>query len=115
MTENNANSNNIIEDISSTSAEFRARKNPVMAYTAGLYKNLGNIIKIIAFVLGFAIIILSLVAAFFLFAKTAFSIALGLAVIILGTIAAACVFFPLFGLGHILMQNNEILKTINKD
>ncbi len=114
MSENNANFNNTIEDISSTSKEFRARRNPVMAYTEGLYKNLGNIIKIIAFVVAFAIIILSLVAAFILFSKTAFSMALGLAMIIFGTVIAACVFFPLFGIGHILLQNNEILKTLNK-
>lgn len=114
MSENNVNLNSTIEDISSTSKAFQARRNPVMAYTEGLYKNLGNIIKIIAFVVAFAIIILSLVAAFILFSKTSFSIALGLALIIFGTVIAACVFFPLFGLGHILLQNNEILKTLNK-
>ena len=52
MPENNTNSNDFIEDISSTSAEFRAKKNPVMAYSNGLYKNLGNVIKVISFVLG---------------------------------------------------------------
>lgn len=114
MSENNINSNDFIEDISSTSPEFRAKKNPVMAYSDGLYKNLGNVIKVIAFVLGFGIIILSLVLAFFLLNKTAFGIALALAVIIFGTVIAACVFFPMFGLGHILCQNNEILKMLNK-
>ncbi len=115
MTENNnVNSNDFIEDISSTSPEFRAKKNTVMAYGNGLYKNLGNVIKVIAFVLGFGVIILSLVLAFFLFNKTSFGIALALAVIIFGTIAAACIFFPLFGLGHLLCQNEEILKMLNK-
>lgn len=115
MTENNnVNSNDFIEDISSTSPEFRAKRNPVMAYGNGLYKNLGNVIKVIAFVLGFGLIILSLVLAFFLFNKTSFGIALALAVIIFGTIAAACIFFPLFGLGHLLCQNEEILKMLNK-
>ena len=103
-----------MEDISSTSAEYRARKNPVNAYTGGLYKNLGNVVKVISFVLGFGVIILSLVVAFFLFNKTSFGIVLSLAAIIFGTIMAACVFFPLFGLGHILCQNNEILKMLDK-
>ena len=114
MSENNQNQITQMEDISSTSIEFRAKKNPVLAYSSGLYKNLGNIIKIISFVLGFGIIILSLVVAFFLFNKTALGITLSLAVIIFGTIVAACVFFPIFGLGHILCQNNEILKSLNK-
>lgn len=113
MSENNTNQVTEMEDISSTSEEFRAKKNPVMAYSNGLYKNLGNVIKVISFVVGFAIIILSLIIAFLLINKTAFGIMLALAVIIFGTIAAACVFFPLFGLGHILCQNNEILKKLN--
>ena len=42
MSENNTNNVPEMEDISSTSVEFRAKKNPVMAYSSGLYKNLGN-------------------------------------------------------------------------
>ena len=114
MSENNTNNVPEMEDISSTSVEFRAKKNPVMAYSSGLYKNLGNIIKAIAFIIAFAIIIVGFVIAFFLFSKTAFSIALSLAAIIVFTLIAACVFFPIFGLGHILCQNNEILKMLNK-
>ena len=109
MSENNTNNVPEMEDISSTSVEFRAKKNPVMAYSSGLYKNLGNIIKAIAFIIAFAIIIVGFVIAFFLF-----SIALSLAAIIVFTLIAACVFFPIFGLGHILCQNNEILKMLNK-
>ena len=114
MSENNKNQIPEMEDISSTSVEFRAKKNPVMAYSSGLYKNLGNVIKAIAFVIAFAVIVVGFVVAFFLFSKTAFSIAISLAAIIVFTLIAACVFFPLFGLGHILCQNNEILKMLNK-
>lgn len=113
MPENNKNNIPEMEDISSTSAEYRAKKNPVLAYTSGLYKNLGNVIKVISFVLAFAVIILALVVAFFLFTKTSLGIVLCLAAVIFGVIAAACIFFPLFGLGHILCQNNEILKMLN--
>ncbi len=115
MSENNTN-NSLpeMEDISSTSLEFKAKKNPVLAYSNGLYKNLGNIIKTIAFALAFVMIILGLVAAFFLFAKNIFSLAISLAVVIVCTLIAAVIFFPLFGLGHILCQNNEILKMLNK-
>ncbi len=114
MSDNNKNQLPEMEDISSTSVEFRARKNPVMAYSSGLYKNLGNVIKVIAFILGFGIIIVALVAAFLLLNKTSWGIALALAAVIFGTLVAAFVFFPMFGLGHILCQNNEILKLLNK-
>ncbi len=114
MSENNKKQVVEMEDISSTSVEYRAKKNPVLAYTSGLYKNLGNVIKAIAFIIAFAVIIVGFVIAFFLFSKTSFSIALSLAAIIIFTVIAACVFFPLFGLGHILCQNNEILKMLNK-
>ena len=53
MSENTKNQIPEMEDISSTSVEFRAKKNPVMAYSSGLYKNLGNVIKAIAFVITF--------------------------------------------------------------
>ena len=113
MSENNTN-NIEMEDISSTSVEYRAKKNPVIAYTSGLYKNLGNVIKVIAFALAFLIIIIGFVVSFLLFSKTSFSIVLSVAAILVFTLVAACVFFPLFGLGHILCQNNEILKILNK-
>ncbi len=113
MAENNTNPTPEMEDISSVSNEYRAKKNPVLAYTSGLYKNLGNIIKVIAFVLAFLMIIIGFVVAFFLFTKTSFSLIIGLASVIICTVLAAIIFFPLFGLGHILCQNNEILKMLN--
>ena len=114
MSENNNKQVIEMEDISSTSVEYRAKKNPVIAYTSGLYKNLGNVIKAIAFALAFLIIIVGFIVSFFLFSKTSFSIVLSVAAILVFTLVAACVFFPLFGLGHILCQNNEILKMLNK-
>ena len=114
MPENNKQNSSPMEDISSTSIEYRAKKNPVLAYTSGLYKNLGNIIKAIAFVLSFSIIIVGLTIAFILFIKTITSLVISLGIIIFFTLVAAMVFFPVFGLGHILCQNNEILKSLNK-
>jgi len=114
MSEINKNQSTEMEDISSVSEKFLALKNPVSTYTTGLYKNLGNIIKVIAFVIAFAVIILGFLLGFLLLTKAAFSIVTTLAVIIIFTVLAAILFFPLFGLGHILCQNNEILKLLNK-
>ena len=77
------------------------------------FKNLGNIIKVISFVVAFGIIILSLILALTLFkARTGLTM-LSLLTIIGGTAFAAIVFFPLYGIGHIICQNNEILRIFN--
>lgn len=107
MTENNQNPIPEMEDISSTSKEFREQKNPVMNYANGIFKNLGNIIKAIAFVIAFGVIIVGFVIAALLS-----SFVLSLGVIIVFTIIAACLFFPIYGIGHIVCQNNEILKQL---
>ncbi len=107
--------NTPMEEISSTSKKARENKNPVMAYADGIYKNLGNVIKVVAFIQAFIFIILGFVIAFVLFSKTSFSIALGLGVIIVFTIIAAFVFFPTFAIGQVLCQNNEILRQLNQE
>ena len=101
-----------MEDISSTSAEYRAKKDPIDAYGKSMFKNLGNIIKAIAFILGFGVISLSLLLAFFLFSKSLLSLFISLAVILIGTLFAAVLFFPIYGIGHIIHQNEQILKRL---
>lgn len=102
------------KDISSTSQEFHKNKNPVNAYINGVYKNTGNIIKAIAFIICFVMIIITFIAAFFLYTKSTLSIAISIAVLLLGTIFSVIVFFPIYGLGCVICQNNEILKELNK-
>ena len=51
MSENSYVPESNMEDISSTSAEYRAKKDPIDAYGKSMFKNLGNIIKAIAFIL----------------------------------------------------------------
>lgn len=113
MPENN-NENIKFEDISSSSNQFHKVKKQVDAYSNGIYKNLGNVIKAIAFIIAFAMIILGFILAFILLTKSAFSVVTSLAVIVAFTLLAAIVFFPLFGLGHIVCQNNEIIKLLKK-
>lgn len=103
-----------IEDISSTSEEYRAKNNPVDAYVNGIYKNTGNIIKAIAFIICFSLIILTFVAAFFLYTKSTLSIVISVAVLLVGTIFSVIIFYPIYGLGCVICQNNEILKKLNK-
>ncbi len=101
-----------IEEISSTSK--KANNNPITAYADGIYSNLGNVIKVVAFIQAFVFIILGFVLAFLLFSKTSFSISIGLGFIIAFTLIAAFVFFPTYAIGQVLCQNNEILKKLNE-
>ncbi len=78
------------------------------------FKNLGNIIKFIAFVFAFGIIVISFVVAFFLYSKSLTFAALCFGIIILGVLFAALTFFPIYGLGHAIIQNYEILKRLEK-
>lgn len=72
---------------------------------------LGNIIKVLAFIIAFGIIIVSLVLAIALFkARTGLSF-MSFVTIIGGTVMAAIAFFPIYGIGHIICQNNEILRV----
>ena len=60
--------------------------------------------------MAFGIIILSLILGLtILRAKSGLSM-LSFVAIIGGTVFAAIMFFPLYGIGHIICQNNEILR-----
>lgn len=102
------------EELNSKSENFVEDKNPIETYGNGIFKNLGGIIKAISFIIAFFIIALSFVAAFFIFSKQAFYMALAIAIIIFGTVLAAIVMFLIYGLGHVICQNNEILKHLKK-
>ena len=114
MSENNQYPIHEMEDITSASEEFKAKKDPVGTYGNALYKNLGNVIKSIAFILSFGVILIGFLAAFLLFTKTTMSVILTFAIIIFFTLIAASVFFPIYGIGHIVCQNNEILEKLEK-
>lgn len=114
MTENNQNQIPEMEDISSASEEFKAKKDPIGTYVAYLFNNLGTVIKAVAFILSFGIIMMGFVVAFLLFSKSFASVVVMFAAIIIFTLLAACVFFPIYGIGHIVCQNEEILKKLDK-
>ena len=81
-------------------------------------KSLGNIIKVIAFIVAFGVIILSLILGLTILKAKAGLSMLSFVAIIGGTVFAAILFFPLYGIGHIICQNNEILRIFgaeNKD
>ena len=104
-----------MEDISSTSKQFRKKKNdPIAAYGNGLFKGLGTIVKVIAFLIAFAIIGVCFILAYFLYTAEPLYMAISLAIIIFGVLVGAIVFFLIFALGHVVTQNNEIIKRLNE-
>ena len=74
---------------------------------------LGTIIKFLAFVVGFGIIIVSLILGYVVFSSRSGLSTISLLLIICGTVIGALFFFPIYGIGHIICQNNEILRMLN--
>lgn len=115
MPENFNFSSDDMEDISSVSQEYIEKHTvPDSIYGKGMFKHLGGIIKTIAFMISFIIVCASFVLAYFLYSKDLLFMAISLAIIIFGTFLALIVLFLIYALGHIVQQNNEILKQISK-
>lgn len=108
-----------MEDISSASDSSKLyttsrphRKANIPHYSDGIFRNIGSIIKVIAFIVAFAIVVASFVVAFLLFSTDKFFMAISLALIIFGTAFGLFTLFILYGLGQVLCQNNEIIDRL---
>ena len=112
MSEQNSNFQEETIDISSVSnAQPIVSKKAVPKKTSNA---LGNVIKAIGFFIGFVIVGLTFVGAFFLYSKAPLFMAISLVVIIAGTLLATMVTLLIYALGHIIIQNNEIIDKLNK-
>ena len=108
-----------MEDISSHSPKQlkkdrkkTKKRNLAAAYGNGIFKRLGNIIKAISFLIAFAILGVCLLAAFFLFSKDKFFTAIAIGIALLGVVIATITMFLIYGIGHVICQNNEILREL---
>lgn len=116
MSDNNQK-NDFIEDISSSSKKSKHKlnielKDPVDLYGKLIYNNLGKTLKIIAYIVAIVTILLGFGGAYLIFKKQFTYIALSFAVVLVFTAVAAVEFFIVYGLGHSIEQNNEILKRL---
>lgn len=105
------------EDISSSSTTSEEKievKEYIDKYGNGLFKHMGGIIKFIAFLICFTIIIASLVTAYIFFSKSTFSIILSIAIVGGGAAIALIFLFMIYGMGHVISQNNQILTKLNQ-
>lgn len=89
------------------------KENPVSVYGNSLFKNLGTIIKVISFIIAISLILLVLAVAFLLLKVfDSFFTPIAIGIVILGTIIAAFTFFIIYGIGHVICQNDEILRRL---
>ena len=76
------------------------------------FKSLGNIIKVISFIVAFAIVVVHVIAAYILFAFRPLYLAFCFGIVTFGLVVALIVLLLIFALGHILNQNYEILTIL---
>lgn len=101
-------------DDTSSNTEVKSVKKAFKNYNDNAVSHIDVLVKIVAFIVAFLTIIISMLVAFFLISlKPSFS-AIAVAIIIVGTVFAAMLFFPIYGMGQIISQNNEILKRFKK-
>ena len=101
-----------MEDISSKSKKFKL-KDPVDFYGKLVYSRIGKIIKVIAYIVAILTVLVGIGAAFLIFKNQAAFIALSFAVVLVFALVGTIEFFIIYGLGHVIEQNNEILKRLN--
>lgn len=102
----------VFEDISSSSPK---KKNPIKEieeHSARAFKHIDRTIKTIAFIVAIGIFLAFVAIGFVLISldKVFSLIALGL--VIFGLVLAIIILFLIYATGHIISQNNEILKKL---
>lgn len=115
---NNNTSDFIYEDISSSSTAYKyknkLKKIPkaIDKYGDGAFTKIDKVIKIISFIVAISIVLVFAVIAVALFLIDKVFTLLAIGVLIIGIVLALISLFLIYGLGHIITQNNEILKRL---
>lgn len=111
---NNIQKDFVYEDISSSTSKNMSIKisNASNAYARGASRHIDKVIKAISFIVAVGIFLIFLaVAAVLVFLDRSFYV-IALGVLVLGIIMALISLFLIYGIGHIISQNNEILKRL---
>ena len=107
------NKNVSFVDISSNSKK-RKVNNPIDSYGKLVYKNLAKVIKFIAYALAILIVLAGIIGAFFIQMKLHGLTFLAVGLFFAAAVVAFIAFFIIYGIGHIIAQNEEILKRLNR-
>ena len=103
--------NNSMENISSKSKDYKL-KDPVDLYGKFLYRNLGKTIKFIAYLVAIVTLFIGVAAVLFIAKSYSEFMAVGFGLLLLFAVVAFIEFFIIYGIGHVIDQNNEILKRL---
>lgn len=104
-----------IKSVSRKGAAKNALGNVKMAadnYGNGVFKNMANIIKVIAFMVSMFVFLIFAAASVIIYIMDSLFLAVAIAVLIFGIICSVITLFLIYGLGHMIAQNNEILKRL---
>ena len=118
---NNTNINNsenevVFEDISSSTPAHKYKEKVEKAvkavddYGEGAFKHIDKIIKVISFIVAIGVFLVFAAGAVVLYMLDKVFMLIALGVLILGVIFALISLFIIYGIGHIITQNKEILK-----
>jgi hypothetical protein len=115
---NNAENEVVFEDISSSSPADKRKKQLKKAvkavdnYGDGAARNIDKVIKAISFIVAIGVfLVFAAIAAVLYLLDPMFTI-VAIGVLVLGVVFALIFLFLIYGLGHIITQNKEILKRL---
>lgn len=103
-------------EIITEETEKEGKKNPLIVFTDFFrIKNIDKIVKVIAFVISIAILVAFVFIAVIIAMFDKFFMIISVAILILGLIISLINLFILYGMGHILTQNNKIISLLEID
>ncbi|MBR4910781.1 MAG: hypothetical protein IKZ47_05625 [Clostridia bacterium] len=88
---------------------------PLELFGKFVYKNIAKVIKLIAYVVAIATIVIGIAIAFFIFKHVDKFVAISYAIVLGSAIIAFIEFFIIYGIGHIIEQNDKILKRLGHE
>lgn len=104
----------LFEDISSSSLPKSKSSLKAMTenYGNGVFKHLDKIIKAISFIVAIAILLVFAAIAVVLVMLDKIFAVVSVAVFIVGVVLALISLFLIYAVGHLISQNNEIIKRL---
>ena len=101
----------VFEDISSSSSKMK-RDTAASQYAEGAFKNIDKVIKAISFLLSIGTLLFFIAVAVILVLFDSIFLILAIGILIFGILLSLIMLFLIYGLGHIITQNKEILKRL---
>ena len=100
-------------EIITEETEKEGKKNPLTVFIDFFkIKNIDKIVKVISFVISIAILVAFVFIAVVLAMFDKFFMIISIVILILGLIISLINLFILYGMGHILTQNNKIISLL---